>query len=241
MKQGLRTGFIFLCAIIFHNASSSQSVTGVPGYVRIPVATFNDDGTLVFGTSFLPKQHLSYSGYTRDAVAAYASLTFLSFVEVDLRVTRQLNMPENNHHIMDRVPTIRFRILKEKKWIPAVALGFHDILTSVDNGNAHHFGATYLVATKNLHFEKSHTILGVTAGWGASRLIWKNDEFKGFFGGISVGCDKAPWVNLLCDYDGKTVNTALRFICFKRLWITAGTMNFDSFTGTVSYRFKLIR
>jgi hypothetical protein len=209
--------------------------------VRIPEATFNEDGTLLFGASFLPQKHLPYTHFTYDALAAYASLTFLSFVEVDLRVTRQLNLPSGSSHVVDRVPTIRFRILKEKKWVPAVALGFHDVLTSLESGEARHFGASYIVVTKNFHLEKLHLDIGTTLGWGATNFIWKNDEFTGFFGGFSLNIDRLKWMQLLCDYDGAAINAGLRLVCFRHLYITAATMNFDSFTGTVSYRFKLIR
>ncbi|MFZ4523312.1 MAG: YjbH domain-containing protein [Bacteroidales bacterium] len=225
----------------FSIAVQSQSDSGIPGYVRIPVATFHEDGSLLFGASFLPKEHLSYSKYNRDALAVYANLTFLSFIEVDLRVTRQLNVPSGTSHVVDRVPTVRFRILKEQKWVPAVAVGFHDVLTSIETGTAHHFGATYVVVTKNFHLAPLHLNVGTTAGWGMSKFIWKSDEFIGFFGGISLGIDRVKWMQLLCDYDGVTINAGLRATLFKRLCLTAGTINFDSFTGTISYRFSLLR
>ncbi len=232
-----------LCFILLLLAAPShpQSISGVPGYVTIPVATFNNDGTLAFGTSFLPKQHLPYSNYASDGLAVHASLTFLSFVEVDLRVTRKLNTPSHATHVVDRVPTIRFRIVKEKKWVPAVAVGFHDVLTSLESGGARHFGATYIVATKNFHLAKLRLNISTTAGWGASNFIWENNELIGMFGGFSLGTERLPWMSLLFDYNGATANAALRFACFKHLYITAGTMNFDAFTGTVSYRFNLIR
>ena len=58
-------------------------------------------------------------------------------------------------------------------------------------------------------------------------------------------------MELLCDYGGGaidnglssagTINAGIRFVCFRHLYMTAATMNFDSFTGTISYRFNLIR
>ncbi|MDP1620796.1 MAG: YjbH domain-containing protein [Bacteroidales bacterium] len=238
-------GFVFFLVgcLIFSSSfpARSQSGSGVPGYMRIPIATFNDDGTLMIGTGFLPHKHLPYSNFSSDALTVFFNLTFLSFVEVDLRVTRKLNVPSGAHHVVDRVPTIRFRILKEKKWMPAVAIGFHDVITSFEDGTARHFGASYVVATRNFHLKKLHLVIGTTAGWGANELIWKNDEFVGPFGGISLSLDHLEWMQLLCDYDGATINTGVRFTCFKRLFLTAGTMNFDSFAGTVSYRINLIK
>ena len=201
MRFGMKVkGCFFILVTCFTLSFSftarSQSVSGVPGYVRIPVATFNEDGSLLFGTSFLPQEHLPYSQFMHDALAVYINLTFLSFVKVDLRVTRQLNIPSGTkHHIVDRVPSVRFRILKEKKWIPAVALGFHDVLTSLESGVAHHFGASYIVVTKNFHIAKLHLGIGTTVGWGSSNFLWKNDEFIGTFGGFSLNIDKLNWMN----------------------------------------------
>jgi hypothetical protein len=242
MKRCCSCGAAVLCFVfIVSVASRGQSVCGVPGYLTIPVATFNPDGSLLFGASFLPHQHLSYSEFQYDAFAVYTSLTFLSFIEVDLRVTRKLNYPSYQSHVADRVPTVRFRILKEKKRVPAVAVGFHDVLTSLDDGSAHHFGASYVVVTKNFTIAPAHLKIGATAGYGAGKLVWENSEFVGPFGGISLGSDKIPWMDLLADYDGNTVNAGARFALFHRLFLTAGTMNFDSFTGTFSYRFNLLR
>jgi hypothetical protein len=229
------------CIIVFQPTASSQALSGVPGYVTIPVATFHEDGTLVIGSSFMPHQHLPYTENQYDAVAVFANLTFLAFVEVDLRMTRILGLPKGTSHVADRVPTIRFRLLQEKKWIPAVTLGFHDILTSIESGSARHFGASYMVVTKNFHLPVLHLNLGTTAGWGTETFIWRNDELIGFFGGISLSCDKAGWARLLFDYNGTTCNAGLRFTCFRRLTLTASTIGFNSLSGTVSYSFNLIR
>ncbi|HNY03112.1 MAG TPA: YjbH domain-containing protein, partial [Bacteroidales bacterium] len=138
-----RTSYLFLILFFLFTltqpfSADSQSVSGVPGYIRVPCATFHDDGSLTAGVSFLPKQHLPYSNYRSDALAVFASLTFLKFLEVDLRVTRQLDVPHGASHVVDRVPSVRFRLLQEKKYIPAVAAGFHDILTSFEDGSARH-------------------------------------------------------------------------------------------------------
>ena len=56
-----------------------------------------------------------------------------------------------------------------------------------------------------------------------------------------MGTDKLKWLNLLFDYDGATINAGMRIACFRHLFITAGTINFDSFTGTISYHIHLIQ
>lgn len=230
---------LFLC--FFSLAGTAQTVSGVPGYITVPSATFHDDGTVVFGAAFLPRRHLPYTGYARDAVAIYTSLTFLKFMEVDLRVTRQLNLPEGSRHVVDRVPTVRFRILQEKKWLPAVAIGFHDFLTSLESGEAHHFGASYVAVTKHFNLAGDRVRIGATAGLGTPRFLWKNSELTGPFGGLSIGSPRIPWLTVLADYDGSTMNAGIRADLFRRLTLTAATLGFDTFTGGLSYRFNLLR
>ena len=218
-----------------------QSLSGVPGYVRVPKATFFEDGTLFFGSGFLPQQYLPYTQNNYDALAVYGSVTFLSFVEIDLRVTRILGLPEGSNHVVDRVPTIRFRILKEKKWIPAVTIGLHDVVTSLESGVARHFGASYLVLTKNFHIPAWYFNIETTAGFGLSSFIWKNNELMGFFGAVAFSHDKAPWLSLMFDYDGVIPNAGLRVVFFKHLNLTAGFLNFSALTGSVSYQFRIKR
>lgn len=233
---------LIVCLSFFGpGVAGGQTVSGVPGYVRVPAATFNEDGTLFFGSSFLPQKYLDYTHNNYDALAVYCSVTFLSFVEVDLRVTRILGLPEGSNHVVDRVPTVRFRILKEKKWVPAVTIGLHDVITSLEGGEARHFGASYLVVTKNFHIPKWYFNIEATAGYGLSSFIWKNNELMGPFGALAFRYDKAPWLSLMFDYDGETPNAGLRVVCFKHLNIMAGFLGFSSFTGSISYQFRLKR
>ena len=220
-------------------SGAAQSVGGVPGYVRVPSATFNSDGTLFLGSSFLPRKYLDYTSTMYDAIAVYTSLTFLSFVEIDLRVTRILGLPSGSHHVVDRVPTIRFRILKEKKYIPAVAIGLHDVITSLESGAARHFGASYVVVTKNFTLPKLFLSIEASAGYGTPWLFWQNNELIGLFGGVALHCTKFPWMTLLFDYDGATANTGLRVVCFKHLILMAGVLNFNSLTASINYHFHL--
>jgi len=217
-----------------------QATSGVPGYVRVPKATFNEEATLYFGGSYLPRNYLRYTSNTYDALTVFASLTFLSFIEVDLRVSRPIGMPDElNYYTVDRMPSVRFRILKEKKWIPAVAIGIHDVLTSVYPGGPRLFGASYLVATKNFHLTKLFLNVETTLGYGTNWWIWQNYELVGVFGAVALRCDKVPWVSLMFDYDGEIPNAGVNLFLFKHLSITAGFLNFSSFTGSISYQFKI--
>ncbi len=230
---------LLLLFILAGPVALTQTPAGIKGYVRIPSATFNPDGSMYLGSGFFPRKYLPFpdKGFFSkeyDAYTVFASLTFLPFVEVDLRVTGMLDHPDTYKFGLDRVPSVRFRILKEKRWIPAVVAGFQDVLTSVENGSPRLFGASYLVVTKNFHIPQIFLNIEATAGYGSEWFIWQNTELIGAFGGIAVSCDKFKWITFMIDYDGQTPNAGLRLEFFKHLNLMAGFLNFDSFTGTIS-------
>lgn len=236
----LKISLIIIASIIFAiQDSMAQSVMGVPGYVRIPTADFNDDGTLYFGVSFLPSDYLTYTKNKYDAMAFYGSLTFLPFLEVDFRATRILNLPDNHNHTVDRMPSIRFRLIKEKKWYPSVVIGVHDFLSSINTGAARRFSASYLVCTKSFNLKKISLNLESTIGYGTDWLNSTDHEFVGFFGGISVNWERIKWINIMIEYDSKRVNIGSSFVFFNHLKLLVGLQGGDALTGTISYRISL--
>jgi len=230
------SGALICCFPVF---LPGQSSSGIPGYIRIPTATLNPDGTFFIGASFLPKQHLAYTNYQYDAATAFTSLTFLPFIEVDFRFTRQLNLPSYNSHVSDRMPSIRVRLFKERKWIPSVVIGVNDFLTSIESGNARHFQSSYLVISKGFFIPPLDFFVETTVGYGSNWLISRNYELAGFFGGILLNWKKIKWINLMADYDSEVISAGLEAIFFRHLFLKAGFVNIDSFTGCISYHIYL--
>jgi Exopolysaccharide biosynthesis protein YbjH len=239
-RSGIRM-LTLVCILLFFSFGKmlAQSAIGIPGYVRIPTANFNPDGSLVFGVGFLPQKHLAYSKYQYDALAYYSSLTFLPFLEVDFRLTRMINRPEYSHYTVDRMPSIRLRLIKQKKWYPSVAIGVHDFLSSSETGAARHFSASYLVSTKSFFIHRKTIKIEGTIGYGTDWLNSKDHEFVGIFGGLSLSWERVKWTNVMIDYDGRTMNTGVRLLFFKHLKLTVGLQGLDSFTGALSYQISL--
>jgi hypothetical protein len=232
----LLTGIGIFLTCFFGQA---QSVTGIPGYIRIPTATLMQDGTLYAGTSFLPRNYLEYTNYRYDAATAFVSLTFLPFVELDFRFTRQLGLPSYESHVSDRMPSVRVRMIREKRWWPSVVLGVQDFLTSIESGDARHFQSSYLVISKGFRFYQKQWYLEGTLGYGTNWLIARNYELTGVWGGMSLTWNKVRWLTLMADYDGKVPSVGLEALLFRHLMIKAGVSGFNAFTGCVSYRIFL--
>jgi exopolysaccharide biosynthesis protein YbjH len=216
----------FVMVIIVCTVTFAQSVIGVTGYVRIPTAQFNDDKSIVFGTSFLPKKYLDYTKREYDAIAVYTTLTFLPFLEVNFRLSSYLGYHE---YTIDRMPSIRLQLLKERKWYPSVVIGIHDF------GDAMNFSSSYIVCTRTFNIENTGLQLQGTIGYGTKKLLEENNEFIGLFGGASVMWDRLKFIQLMCDYDGITINPGIRTTILKRLNVLVGLQGGVVFTGTVSY------
>lgn len=169
-------------------------------------------------------------GFEGEAgVVQFATVGFLPFVEVGLRLTRLTG--DTPQALGDRMVSVRVRLLKEGEHLPAVAVGAHDLF------GTRIFHATYAVASKTmgtaagpvgLHLGYGHDVLGLDA---AGR------QFDGLFGGVSVA--PRPWLTLLVEYDGERPNAGVRLGPVHGVALLAALQNGDGLSGGVSYTFAL--
>lgn len=233
---------ILFCVIIgvcSMHVTVGQSILGNTGMIRVPTAKFEEDGTLILGSSFFDKKFLSYSQYEFDAVTAYANLTFLPFLELGLRYTRQINRPEYTRLFADRMPFFKLRVLQETDKLPTVAIGMNDFLTSVKEGNARHFAAQYLVMTKTIEPENLPWQFQVSAGYGFRIGKAQNFDLAGVFGGVQIRHEKAKWVGVIMEYDARHWNTGLDFLFFKHLHLAAALRNMNTLEANLAYKIFL--
>jgi hypothetical protein len=167
----------------------------------------------------------------------YASLTFLPFVEFDFRFTKQLGLSASQRHTADRSPSIRFKLLSERHQTPAIVIGIHDLFTTVEEGQARHFGATYVVLTK--HFFSRTFMLVPSIGYGSDLLQGHQPELLGLFGGVKIRTIHARRLALLIDYDSRYVNAGVDIYITRMLRIKLGLSNFQFFTASGSMHFNL--
>ena len=217
----------------------SQSLTGLHGLAVTPSAEMLENGQVVLGSSYFSSKYMEYGGYRYNGVAGYVSVTFLPFVELSFRYTGQLRpITEENQNFPDRMPSVRVRVLKEKKWIPAIGMGVHDI-SSVDGGGAKHFEATYLVLTKNFPLGSLSSSLKVNTGYGFALFPASNHELDGLFGGLSITHPNFSSLNYILEYDSKNVNAAIKILLWKHLQLMTVLRGMDSFEGNIAFRTTL--
>ncbi len=234
-----RWTIVLLCVLGIESQVNAQALGGFPGLVRVPTADFKRDGSFYTGAGLLPKQTLTYSNYQRDALVMFSSLTFLPFMEIDLRLTKQLNMPEGANHTMDRSPSLRIKLLRERRWLPATVFGFHDFITTTDDGKARHFGSTYLVFTKRFYLPWMR--LSPTLGYSFPVFQSEHYEFVAWFAGFKIQPYGLRWLALVMDYDSAEFNYGFDLYPLPWIQVKCALLNSRYFTFNTSMHFNLFR
>lgn len=216
---------LFITGLFITVATRAQSLTGNTGLATIPTARMQEDGTLSFGFSYFDKKHQQYFEGTKDFGAAYVNLTFLPFLEVVMRVNRPI--PYHSTYTVDRFPMLKIRLLNEKKYLPAVAVGISDFASTSSWGTVH-FNATYLVVTKKFADFDFHL--------GYAPIIMKALYYQldGVFGGVAFAPHKS--VRLFAEYDTRYVNAGIQYLFLKHFSINLTTLNFDSYAAGINFK-----
>lgn len=226
---------LLLCVSSF---GYSQSLTGTTGLLRIPTANLAKDKTVILGASFLNKQLLAYSNYQYDAIAGYATIGFLPFLEISIRYTRKIDMPSleyKTREFADRMPSFRLRLLKEKKNQPALAIGSGDFITSVKGSGPHYFASYYAVITKNLFANTKKPALELTVGYAFKIGNARYYDMRGVFGGARIYHPNYQWFSAMIDFDSRYWNMGIRLFLFKHLQIMPVLRNGNIIEGNIAY------
>ncbi len=218
----------FLCfwsfSGIFPNAVRSQSLMGTTGLVTIPTARMQQDGTVSLGISYFDKKHQQFFEGTSDIVMGYLNVTLLPFLELGMRLNSPIHA---DNFSVDRTPMVRLRLLKERKYFPALVVGVHD-LASTESHNTVHYNATYLV------FSKQWKDFDFHIGYAPEIMKARYYQLSGLFGGVAYSPHRA--IQLSAEYDTKHVNAGVAILLLKHIGINLGTINFDSWAAGVSFK-----
>ncbi|RKZ82268.1 MAG: hypothetical protein DRQ39_10915 [Gammaproteobacteria bacterium] len=234
----MRTSAIILILFLSVAATQAQSLLGTNGWLNIPTAEMQEDGTFYFGGSFIDKNILEdYGSGEYNVFTYYFDLTFLPFLEIGFGNTRLLDYPYDRYTV-DRRFSFRFRPLRERKYVPAIVIGAHDIYTSIANSaeSNQYFSSVYIVATKHIPVKKSE--FGFTLGYGFN--VFRVNQFVGLFGGVSFSPGFYRPLKFIAEYDGKTINLGASVLLFKHLFVYAMLSDFKYFSGGLAYRVYLL-
>ena len=233
---GLALGW--LLAVAPRAVVYGQGLSGTSGLFNTPVAYMAKDGTVFLGAHFLHRDYGSYKyatdkSYEWHGLGTFATMAFLPWMEVQFRYTHLLDrvISPSTKYFADRMTTFRFRLIAEGKYVPAVAVGFQDVL-----GCCTYFKSNYVVASKTASLAglsvQGH--LGYSTPFAEHRN--PNRVPEGLFGGMSLSLQRYPGLELLLEHDSHRWNVGGRVLLFKHLQILAGWYEWKAFSGGLSWR-----
>lgn len=242
MRRILLPAFCLLC---FACPIRSQYAQGVSGLLTIPSADMQADGTFWVGGNYLPVGMLPAS-FERNTGNYFVNLTILPFMEIGYRCTLQKFelSPGKYSWQQDRSVSLRLRVLKEKKQIPSLVVGSNDAFTTYElnpfskkDGNRL-FSSIYSVVSKTLPLAGHR--LGLTVGYYLP--VRKETSInEGFFGGIKYTPAFCNQMDVMADYNGKTISAGASVLFFRHVRLHLFTYGFEEISGGIRYEFVLLK
>jgi hypothetical protein len=234
---------------------SQMNISGKPGLLYVPSAVETKDGSFIFGYAYNPSKYAFRKNGIHSESTYFINLTILPRLDVNVNLMRMNgDIAEKDKGIGDRQLDLKYLILKEKKYQPAMA-----IYISAPFGIDNSFTTNALVLTKT--FQLSPKLSAeLTAGIGSPYYFQREESEKsnsnifndlelknkkdlkyrylsGPIGGIKLSHNKKA--GLMVEWDSQHLNFGAYGILFKRWTIQAGVMNFDQITFGTSYALNL--
>jgi hypothetical protein len=213
--------------------ASNFRMGNASGILAIPTAYTAYDREIIFGAGYLPARYAYLHG-TPDQIY-YITIGYLPFLETTFALVHSDRIG-NVQGIGDRVGHFRFKIISERRKFPAIVLGLRDPFGLIGEQNAQQFNTSYLVASKSLHLP-NHVNMVLHLGYGTDWIRAAQHQLVGVFGGLAVYPERH--VAFLLEHDTKKFNFGIRTVILGKTELVISWLNFDAFSGGISYNFKL--
>ena len=223
-----KIGATGLFLLVWFLPSFAQLTDGMTGLLHMPNAEMQKNGTFMLGGNFLNKHNLpNQNAWGYDTYNYFVNITFFKFLEVGYICTLFKGKdngfwPEQTwgkFTNQDRHFSIRMRLISEGQWweyMPAIVVGVNDFTTgsggdytdmSVEGGGNGYFNRYYIALTK--HFD-------VKVGELGTHLTYLYNErtdypLNGPAFGINFRPNFHPSLNLIVEYDAKTINVGATY------------------------------
>lgn len=192
---------------------------GKPGYINTPSAEWFDGRPLGFSFAHVPGNYSMFGNELTEVNFYNTRASFTSFFELNLSIVHRPALAEIDRlGVGDRQLDFRFRLLKEKKYWPAIVLGW-----TPPGSAAPYLAHDYLAVTKN--FKTPMGDFSLTSGYGSPYVFLKDqnsDSFLdfniekktqtrlkanylvGFFAGLTY--QPVSFGGMILEYDSNTIN-----------------------------------
>ena len=238
---------VIIVFLVVSGVVSGQSVTGTSGLIHSPSARMLEDGKLVIGAAFIPKGVFARTiyGFSENAVKinpglnTYVTYALFPFMEVMFRYTHELNVPVTMEtgYFPDRMFGFRARLLKEKKYFPALVLGLQDASAIFGETilSASNYSATYFVGSKSIKTGFGNFDLSI--GYAFDFNVLKTIDYKGVFGGVSFTSSFYDDLSILFEHNSKGINTGFKLNLISKFNLMFGIWDLEKPTFAFNYLF----
>lgn len=242
----LSSFLLFFCELAYAERVESTNLLGYTGYLTVPSAYISNAqwsfSYSYFSESFPLTEELSSEKNSEIWIFA-SSLGLFPFMEILFSV---YVLPQDN--ISDHIPNygankwrtfgVKLRVVDEKKYVPAVALGTTDpdIKDVGASLSAPNISSSYIVLSKKLGINNSSFSIGYGFDYFASEK--SRARLHEVFGGINL--EISDYYSLLCDYDGKywSLGSGLRWKNFDLIFsYTEG----NYLASRIGYNYDLLK
>lgn len=244
---------ILVALFVYPMTCDAQLYTGMSGLIKNPSAEMNEEGDAVIAGYFLNKHFtpgedkgFAWRGKKYDTFDFSVSLTPFRWIEIGYTFTLMKTIREGDTKLRfnhkDRYFSVKLNPIRESKYIPAIAIGTNDPISS--SGNFHrdgadgsgYFASYYIVATK--HFAPAKQTIGVNLGY---RYVPKapSKRWQGVICGLTWCPKWIPDLRAIAEWTGNEVNLGIDCVLWKHLVLQAAMVDCRYFTGGIAYKVNL--
>lgn len=209
----------------------AQPTAGTGGLLNSPTAVIPEDGMVTAGANYLPDILTPQPYFNYDTYNYYIGMVFLPFFELGLRMTLLKEPGEVKFNNQDRSLAMRFRILKEKKYLPSIVIGGNDFYTTSQSGNQY-FKSVYIAGSKT--FNLGESMARVSLGC-LSDFTNDNMEYSPF-GGLSFSPAFLKSLSLMAEYDSRYINAGASILLFRHIYLYGFAADLRQFAGGIAIR-----
>ena len=241
----LSQAFLIFTMLYISSASfGGISLAGTSGLINIPTAEVISDQQVTIGLGYV-NRHSAYletgrcDNYPFSIVIGY--LPRLEF-SAGVNFVPGRKSYDGTKTYKDGVVSLQYLMFKERKYLPAVAIGARDIYSFIL------LNTTFVVASKTI-LQKTKTGLRFHLGYGSDIIdhhlgVPKQDRnypvghtIVGLFGGMEINWSGK--IIYMLEYDTRRINAGLRFNLIPHLGVDVCLLNMEDVCAGLNFSFNL--
>ena len=218
--------------------------SGTSSLINIPVARVTHSKNITIGAGYVDNRAAYLSDGRFDNFPLYITLGYLPRLEFSAGVVfvPGKRSYDGSNTYKDGVVSVQLLLLKENKFLPAIAAGARDIYSFIL------LNTSYIVASKTL-INKTHSQLMLHWGYAddifdqhvgvlpKDRNLPVGHTLVGMFGGIEI-----RWldsISYMMEFDTQKINTGIRFQLNSNVECEFDLFNMSNFGGGFQVNFAL--